>query len=305
MYNKQLDAFIKAAEMGSFSKAAADLFITPSSLIQQINLLESHLGVSLFIRSARGVKLTDAGASVFEDAKNIIHLSQIAAERAKTIARKRDSVVKVGTTLFTRCRCLMDIWSRASVDHPEIKIELVAPQKSIEAMTANPLAEIGINYDIQEGIYLSGLYNDKCNFLELFPAKLCIAIPTGHPLFTKDMLSLTDLHGWKIFLGKRGHSGSFDNVRELLEQTNCDIEIMDVDFYDINIFATCELNNYLMVTLDVWSDLYPSMKTCPVEWDATVPYGFVYPLNPSEEIQILVETAKSLVEENYFGQSRI
>lgn len=301
MYNKQLDAFIKAAELGSFSKAAAALFITPSSLIQQINLLENHLGVHLFNRSARGVKLTTAGASVFEDAKNIVHLSHVAVERARTIDQKKDSVVKVGTTLLTRCRYLTDIWSRAAAEHPEIKIELVAPQKSIESLTANPLSEIGVNYDLVEGIYLSGLYNGKCNFLEIFPAKICISVPVGHPLFSKDILSLSDLQGEKIILGKRGHSNSFDEARNILEQADCNLEIMDVDFYDINIFSTCELNNCLMITLNVWADIYPSLKTCLVEWDATIPYGFAYPFNPTKEVQILIETAKSLVEEGYFN----
>ena len=300
MYNKQLDAFIKSAESGSFSKAAAELFITPSSLIQQINLLENHLGVRLFTRSARGVKLTPAGESVFEDAKNIVHISNVAIERARAIEQKKNSVVRIGTTLLTRCRYLMDIWSRASVEHPEIKIELVAPKHSIESLTADPLTEIGVSYDLQEGIYLSGLYHGKCNFYEIFPAKICIAVPSGHPLFSKDTLTLSDLKGEKIVLGKRGHSTSFDEARNMLEQADCDLTIMDVDYYDINIFATCELNNCLMVTLDVWADIYPSLKTCPVDWNITVPYGFTYTLNPSEEVQILIDTAKTLVDNNYF-----
>lgn len=300
MYNRQLDAFIKAAEMGSFSKAAAELFITPSSLIQQINLLEGHLSVHLFTRSTRGVKLTPAGVSIFEDAKNIVHLSNIATERARAIEQKRNNVVKVGTTLLTRCKYLMDIWSRTVVEYPEIKIELITPQKSIESLTADPLSEIGTTYDMQEGIYLSGLYNGKCDFFEIFSAKICIAIPKGHPLFSKESLSLSDLYGEKVILGKRGHSTSFDEARNILEKADCNLEIMDVDYYDINIFATCELNNCLMVTLDVWSDIYPTMKTCLIDWDLTIPYGFAYEINPTEEVKILIETAKNLVENGYF-----
>ena len=40
MYNPQLDTFIKVAESGSFSKAAQALFITPTAVIKQMNLLE-------------------------------------------------------------------------------------------------------------------------------------------------------------------------------------------------------------------------------------------------------------------------
>ena len=43
MYNKHLDAFLMAADCGSFTKAAEKLFISPNALIKQINLLEAKL----------------------------------------------------------------------------------------------------------------------------------------------------------------------------------------------------------------------------------------------------------------------
>ena len=64
MYNPQLDTFIKVAESGSFSKAAQALFITPTAVIKQMNLLESRLGLTLFHRSHQGLSLTRAGRSL-------------------------------------------------------------------------------------------------------------------------------------------------------------------------------------------------------------------------------------------------
>lgn len=296
MYNKQLNAFIQAAERGSFSKAANALFITPSSLIQQINLLEAHLGVHLFHRSTRGVTLTLAGASIYEDAKNIIHLSEIAVERAKALEQRDQHTVRVGTSLFTKCRYLTNIWSRAVHRYPEIRVELVA-QKSIVEMTSTPMADMGVDYDLQEGIYLPGLFEDKCNFLKLFPAKICIAVPQRNHLFEKDCLTIEDLYGETIMIPSQGHSPGFDAIRDLFSQESLNIHIMDAIYYDVNIFATCELNNYMMVTLDVWSDIYPSMKTCPFNTDCTVPYGLLYSLNPSEDVKCLIETAKDMLDE--------
>lgn len=300
MYNKQLDAFIQAAERGSFSKAANALFITPSSLIQQINLLEAHLGVCLFYRSARGVTLTPAGASIYEDAKNIIHLSEIAVERAKALEKRGQHTVRVGTSLFTKCKYLTDIWSRTAVVHPEIKIELVA-QKAISVMTNEPLADIGKSYDLQEGIYIAGLYGEKCGFFELFPAKVCVAVPAGHRLFGKHIISLQDLRGETITLTKKGQTPTFDLVRGMLERENLCVQIVDTEFYDINVFATCELNNTLLLSLHVWSDIYPSMNTCFLDVDCTVPYGLVYPLHPTKEVQILLDTAHTLKEDGFFS----
>ena len=64
LYDPHLDIFLKAAEAGSFSKAASEMFITPSAVIKQINLFEKDLGVKLFERSARGLQLTAAGRSL-------------------------------------------------------------------------------------------------------------------------------------------------------------------------------------------------------------------------------------------------
>lgn len=54
LYNPQLDTFLYVAEAGSFSKAAEKMYITPTAVIKQINLLEGNLGVMLFTRSHRG-----------------------------------------------------------------------------------------------------------------------------------------------------------------------------------------------------------------------------------------------------------
>ncbi len=72
VYNPQLETFIRVADAGSFSKAAEQSFITPTAVIKQINLLEDGLGVKLFERTHRGLTLTKAGVSLYNDAKYVI-----------------------------------------------------------------------------------------------------------------------------------------------------------------------------------------------------------------------------------------
>ena len=65
MYNRQIQTFVTAAECGSFTKAAAKLFITSASVMKQMNALEERLGIELFKRTSRGIVLTPAGFSVY------------------------------------------------------------------------------------------------------------------------------------------------------------------------------------------------------------------------------------------------
>ena len=72
MYNTQLETFLVAADLGSFNKAAEALYISAPAVTKQINLLESSLGLQLFVRTHRGLILTEAGKSLYRDAKYII-----------------------------------------------------------------------------------------------------------------------------------------------------------------------------------------------------------------------------------------
>ena len=76
MYNPQLDTFICVVEAGSFSKAADKLYISPPAVIKQINSLENNLGVQLFARTHRGLVVTAAGESLYQDAKYMVNYSK-------------------------------------------------------------------------------------------------------------------------------------------------------------------------------------------------------------------------------------
>lgn len=61
MYNSLLDTFLCVADCGSFTKASERLYISSTSVMNQINALENHLEIKLFKRTPRGIILTEAG----------------------------------------------------------------------------------------------------------------------------------------------------------------------------------------------------------------------------------------------------
>ena len=76
MYNPQLDTFICVVEAGSFSKAAEELYISAPAVIKQINSLENSLNLQLFERTHRGLIITEAGKSLYQDAKYMVNYSK-------------------------------------------------------------------------------------------------------------------------------------------------------------------------------------------------------------------------------------
>ena len=125
MYNPQLETFLKVADAGSFNKAAEESFITPTAVIKQINLLEDSLGVKLFIRSHRGLTLTKAGQSLYNDARYIIRYCRDSVTRAKNAMQEDMGVIRIGTSPMTPAQVLVELWPKIHALCPEIKFQLV------------------------------------------------------------------------------------------------------------------------------------------------------------------------------------
>ena len=70
MYIRELTTFITVADQGSFLKAAQELYITPASVMNQMNKLESIVGAKLIERTNQGTTLTAAGRSIYQSAKS-------------------------------------------------------------------------------------------------------------------------------------------------------------------------------------------------------------------------------------------
>ena len=73
---EQLRIFCAAAERGSFSRAAAALYISHSTVSRAVSALEASLGAELFSRDTRGVSLTPAGEVLLDGARELLRLEE-------------------------------------------------------------------------------------------------------------------------------------------------------------------------------------------------------------------------------------
>lgn len=82
---RQLQYFVAAADTLNFSRAAESLYISQPTLSQQIAELERELGVQLFERTKRSVLLTNAGAALLVQAKDLLHRSESLMETVRNV----------------------------------------------------------------------------------------------------------------------------------------------------------------------------------------------------------------------------
>ncbi len=88
--------FVRTAEAGQISRAAASLHMAQPALSSAILKLERTIGVELFLRHPRGVSLTPAGARLYEKAKAAVHAEEDALATAQALARSDRSTIEVG-----------------------------------------------------------------------------------------------------------------------------------------------------------------------------------------------------------------
>lgn len=290
MYNHQLDAFVKVAELGSFNKAAEAMFISSTAVIQQVNLLEASCGFELFVRSHRGVKLTAAGASLFEDARTVIRLSEDALAKARQLADAAETTVRVGTSMLFKCRMIPDLWARVSEQCPELKIELVSIKEKLSGEAS--IAELGRNYDMKEGVFCTISQKGRCNFLELMQTPVCCAVSKSHRLAGFQKLTLDDLNGEYLVMPVQNVSQELDDFRSEVKRRYPTVQIIDSDYYGVDTFTMCELNPYVLITQPVYSDIHTNLVSIPLETDYALPYGLIYSLAPSPAVKKFIRAVE-------------
>ena len=299
MYNPQLETFIRVADAGSFNKAAEESFITPTAVIKQINLLEDSLGVKLFDRTHRGLHLTKAGLSLYHDSKYIIQYCRDSITRAKNAMQEESNIIRIGSSPITPAQLLMELWSRVQALHPNIKFQIV-PFENPPENAREILANLGKNIDIVGGIFDDTMLDVRaCAGLELIRGPFHCAVSIHHRLATKDKLQLSDLYGENLLLMHRGWSRYVDQLRDDLWQNHPQINIVDFDFYGMDIFNRCENTNDVLLAIPGWANVHPLLKVIPVEWNHCIPYGILHSPTPTPIVQQFLDAAEKVSKELY------
>lgn len=297
MYNPQLETFLRAADAGSFNKVAEEMYITPTAVIKQINLLESALDVKLFERTHRGLTLTKAGKSLYRDAKYIIRYCEESIVRAKNAMQSDSNVIRIGTSPMTPAQLLVQLWSKIQVYCPNLKFELI-PFENTPENAREILGNLGKNIDVIGGIFDEAMLDlRKCAGLELSREPFCCAVSIHHRLADKDKLSIEDLYGENLLLMKRNWSSYVDRLRDEIWKNHSQINIVDFDFYNMSIFNRCENSDDILLAIPGWANVHPLLKVIPVDWDHSIPYGLLHSPKPSPTVKEFLRAAKKVISE--------
>ena len=292
MYNTQLETFIVVADLGSFNKAAEALYISAPAVTKQINLLEGSLGLQLFVRTHRGLALTEAGKSLYKDSKYIIQYCKESVERAKRAMQEKDQVIRIGTSPMTPAQPLMAVWNQVQEKVPGLKLQLI-PFMNSQENAREILKNLGTNIDVVAGIFDDTMLKlRQCAGLELSKQPICCAVANGHRLAKKERLTFQDLYGENFLMMHRGWSNYVDELRDDIWKNHPQIHVVDFEIYSIGIFTRCVNSNEVLMVVENWKGVHPLLKVIPVDWNYAIPFGILYSTEPSELVKKFLKALK-------------
>jgi DNA-binding transcriptional LysR family regulator len=132
---QQLTYFLAAAEHGSFSAAAESLFMAQPSLSEQIRRLEAELGVPLFVRVGRGLRLTEAGRLFLPNAERTVEAAREAADSVQEVRELTGGTVAFGTFGSAHHYLLVGLIQDFRRQHPGVRVRAIG-QNSAEVADA-------------------------------------------------------------------------------------------------------------------------------------------------------------------------
>jgi DNA-binding transcriptional LysR family regulator len=192
---RHLEYFLAVAETRSFTQAAKRLHVVQSGVSATIKALERELGVELFVRSRGGVALTTAGEQLQPRAQATIEAAR-AAREAVTVTPGADGAitgtVAVGILTSITVVDIPALLLKLHSEHPGVAVQL----RSASAGTT------GLEQQLRDGdldiafLVFTGAPPADLRARLIAAAPLLLVVPAGHPLATKEAVTLAELAGF-------------------------------------------------------------------------------------------------------------
>lgn len=144
--------FVEAAKCGSISAAAKKLYVTQPAISIGIIQLETELGVKLFFRTSRGIKLTQEGEALYEYAANALSYLECGEDKLREMSNLDGGVLRVGASDMTLKFYLLEYLERFRKEHPKVRLTVSnnPTPKAIEELKSGSIDFCVITEPIRE-----------------------------------------------------------------------------------------------------------------------------------------------------------
>lgn len=221
-----IQAFVKIAEIGCFTRASEFLHISQPALTRRIKKLEQSLGAILFERSTRSIKLTTVGREFLPKAKNLIDFYESSILSIKEMATHQTGVITLSCLPTAAFYFLPSVLKDFNNHYPNIRIRILEH-------SASDCLDAVLNGDADFGINMINITHPNIDFAPLVNEPFVLACRRDHELAQKSLVTWEDLANLKL-IGVRRSSGN----RSLIDQALENVEWKPNWFYEVRHLST-------------------------------------------------------------------
>ena len=283
MFDKRLETFVTVADTGSFSKAAEILYLSVPAVSKQITALEKDYELTLFYRGSHGSRLTKAGLSLYNDAKELIALSSSALTRA-SLADNDDprTMLRIGNELLAPAGDLRPYLICSELSE---KYKLQVYSFTNDLNQSNFLYQkIGASLDGMGSLLSQYLLSMNLLLLPLHKIPVGIFLPIHHPLASKDTIQVSDLNDLPMIIPS-SRSPFLEEINSYFKKQLSRQRIIRPDFfYSVDAFNECAARQLPLVAPAIWDGIHPGLIFRPIDWPFECTYSFVYAKEPSPAV---------------------
>lgn len=192
---RHLRYFVGIVDAGSFSRAAESIHVAQPALSQQIADLERELGVTLFVRSARGVQPTPAGKALYNEAVQILRRTEQLSSVIRASEAEPEGTVSIGLSSSFAAYLIGPLLVATRARLPKVKLSLTATDSDSvrSAMLAGRL-DLGLTFEDQP--------SSRYDSLPLFHHRL-YCVSAQHGMNDNGPISLETLAGLPLVFPHR------------------------------------------------------------------------------------------------------
>ena len=236
---RQLKYFLKVAETLNFSEASRQLYITQSTLSQQVIHLEKEIGLPLFERNSHEVHLTEVGRELLPYAQKVIWATDSCNDHIEDLKKMLTGELNIGVT-YSFSTIMSDTVIDFLKSYPGVKLNI--RYKTMEELM-NDLKHRELDFVLA----FRPLTNDKdIDSRVIFGNRLAAIVRSNHQLADQKSVRLADLTRYNLVLPSRGLQArnAFDKI---IENKELDYKIK-VEVNNVNIiFKIVRRTNYVTI----------------------------------------------------------
>ncbi len=215
LFSRQLIAFMAVAEELHFGRAAQRLHVSQPPLSQQVRLFEERVGVTLFERSTRAVRLTAAGAALHDALKRLMDDGDAALTAARQVAVGEAGLLRIGFTPTAGYRLVPTAVGLYRQRHPGVHLSMVEGDTAhLHALLRSDRLDIAITRRHEN------IADEDLALTPVDAEPLVVALPKSHPLAGRDHVDIDELAGVPLIGFVRAKSEYFHALLSQLFSDN-------------------------------------------------------------------------------------